>query len=325
MASKEDPLSTRSSQQSAQSTKSAGDHSIAAIRAHKGHRNLFVRGCATVAQLALTIALIPEKEENSIVAVFQFLSACTLFVQWRTGNPWMFVGRGCCSWALCIVFVRQSICGTGWLWEFGSDCNDKAWDNSLLKPLRVLTLCAALRIFFNGVSLFCQFTFPQRMFWNHGNEQLFYRGCIQFTGVPIHILRYVFKLDLHGTPFERIVLEELGHFIRIAAIIISSGSLINQWWLTGKGHTGHPLSNAFENLRADGHGLGETLAKMHGAAHDLKQKAQERARRAKEGVRHATNHLAHAVGHGSPKGAEHMQNGMEEHDKQTPRKEILEI
>merc|ERR1712045_998304 len=107
---------------------------------------------------------------------------------------------------------------------------------------RILHIVAALRMVLNGSSLFLQYRYPHRMFASHGNEQLFYRGCIQATGVPINIIRGALKISiLTGTEYERLPVEVAVNFVRaFVTIPISSGSLLNQWWCTKKGATGHP-------------------------------------------------------------------------------------
>lgn len=136
--------------------------------------------------------------------------------------------------------------GSSWKWSEKSV--NEAWLDIRL-AFRILHCAAAVRLFFNGLSLWCQYRFPHRMFRGHGNEQLFYRGAVQATGVPINVLRFVLKLTLlAGTDFQRSTVEITANLLRCVVTSVSSASLFNQWWMTGKGATGHPTSDAWERL-----------------------------------------------------------------------------
>merc|ERR1740130_978569 len=100
-------------------------------------------------------------------------------------------------------------------------------------------------MFLNGLSLFCQYMFPHRMFMGHGNVQLFVRGCVQATGVPIHFARFFLKsVEFHETtaPLDYTINFLFGGLL----IPISSWSLFHQWKHTSAGNTGHPVSDMFE-------------------------------------------------------------------------------
>jgi len=217
--------------------------------AHKGHRNLLIRGLATLGNAILTGVVLGygiDIPHQSLFLICQLGSAATLIFQWRTGRPSMFVCRGFCSFLTAIIGAHVAVCGRRWP---GEECDDKGWTDIRL-VFRILHIAAALRMTMNGTSLFLQFRYPHRMFLSHGNEQLFYRGCIQATGVPINIMRGVLKVSiLTGTEFERLPVEVAVNFIRaFVTIPISSGSLFSQWWYTSKGSTGHPTSDAYERL-----------------------------------------------------------------------------
>lgn len=80
-------------------------------------------------------------------------------------------------------------------------------------------------------------------------------------------------------------------------IVISSWSLIHQWWHTGTGHTGHPLSDAYETLKRDGHSTSKALESMHAHAADLRHKAAEKLRKANQHAHEAAQHAKDAVHH----------------------------
>jgi len=265
------------------------------VRAHKGHRILMIRGFSGLCQTTISLSLVGIKDQFYLVGALQFFGSMTLFFQWRTGNPLMFVLRGGVSWCLCLIAIYTATCGKIWLWE--EECNRKAWHDAR-EPLRMLHCVGAVRRFFNGLSLFCQFKNPQRMFQGHGNEQLFFRGCIQASGVVIHSLLYTMKrLELDGTQWERETHEELSHFLRMIFIVVSSWSLFHQWWFTGKGATGHPLSNAYEHLRRHGSSVGNSLGGMHDQADHIRAKAAEKARQFNASMLNAGQYCADATLH----------------------------
>jgi hypothetical protein len=241
------------------------EQELQAIRAHKGHRNLLIRGCCTTCMTVISIIQIQiPKDQFVCIAITQFFSACTLFVQWRRGNPWMFIGRAITSWVLMLLSLHTTVCGNTYPWEFGPECTREAWDDPLLSPLRVLHLLAAVRYCLNGLSLLLQFLYPTHMLFNHGNQQLFFRGWIQASNVIVHLARYLVKrIRLDGTWNEADALELQSHWLRMAIIAISAASLWNQWWLTGKRNTGHPLSDAYLHLRHDGSSHCHALTSMH--------------------------------------------------------------
>jgi len=86
------------------------------------------------------------------------------------------------------------------------------------------------------------------MFLGHGNVQLFIRGSIQATGVPIHFARFFYKsVEFAGTAYSGDPLDYTANFLNACLLIpISSWSLFHQWKHTSAGSTGHPASDAFE-------------------------------------------------------------------------------
>mmetsp|Transcript_90534 Transcript_90534/g.174297 ORF Transcript_90534/g.174297 Transcript_90534/m.174297 type:complete len:392 (+) Transcript_90534:70-1245(+) len=216
---------------------------------HKGHRNLFVRGLASLGNALLTGCVLGhgiDIPHQSLFFVFQLASASTLLIQWRTARPSMFLWRGCSSLLMAIISFHLSVCGQRWP---GDGCVDVAWTD-IRQVFRILHVFNSLQLVLNGLSCFLQYRYPHRMFASHGNEQLFYRGCIQATGVPINMLRGILKISmLTGTKYERLPFEVAVNFLRaFVTIPFSSGSLFNQWWYTQKGSTGHPTSDAHERL-----------------------------------------------------------------------------
>merc|ERR1712196_300186 len=103
---------------------------------------------------------------------FQLMASATLVNQWRSGNPKMFVFRSFASFGRAIVLAHLAACGRRAPWEA---CDSEGWSDERF-PFRILHCAATLRMLLNGCSLVCQYKFPHRMFWGHGNEQLFYRG-----------------------------------------------------------------------------------------------------------------------------------------------------
>ena len=98
------------------------------------------------------------------------------------------------------------------------------------------------------------------MFRGHGNEQLFYRGCVQFWGVPLGFVYAGFKLSFRGTEFARDDVEIVIDVLRTPFVAISATSLIHQWWVTGQSNTGHPLSDLYEYAVKHGAEPGLALA-----------------------------------------------------------------
>merc|ERR1712157_384290 len=99
------------------------------------------------------------------------LASGSLFVQWRTGNPWMFVVRSLLSLVRCGLMLQLSLCGRAWLWQ---PCDWAGWHDVRL-PFRIINCFASLRFLVNALSLLLQFLFPKRgVTALHGNEQLLY-------------------------------------------------------------------------------------------------------------------------------------------------------
>jgi len=222
----------------------APDNLVAKVSPHKGHRNLLIRSVASFFQATVSLWLVAyniSRPPQSMYMISQLIGSLSLFVQWRTGDPKMFVVRGCANWFRCIVAVYHTSCGATWP---SDPCFDEPWEDERVS-LRILNTFATIRLFFNGLSLMCQYRFPHRMYKGHGNEQLFYRGCIQATGVPLHICRFFVKaVQLDG---NHMPLDYTANLIRgLLLIPISSTSLFNQWYNTSQGNTGHPSSDLHE-------------------------------------------------------------------------------
>jgi len=222
----------------------AADKLTAKISPHKGHRNLLIRCWASFGQGTLTAWLVAYDHGRPAACLYmiaQVVSSMTLFYQWKTGYPKMFLARASANWFACIVSIYATKCGANWP---GDVCADKPWDDNR-RSLRIVAACASARLFFNGLSLVCQYKFPYRMFGGHGNEQLFIRGCIQATGVPIHIARFFLKtVEFDGAHPQ---IDYTINALRALVLIpIGSASLFHQWRHTSPGNTGHPASDLFE-------------------------------------------------------------------------------
>lgn len=217
----------------------------------KGHRNLLIRGITSFCQAAATCVLVAEEIDmphKPFLAVFQLTASASLVCQWRTADPRMFILRGCASWAQALLFVHSIPCGRAWIWDH---CATEAWSSGK-RRFRIAQIFNLVRLICNGLSLFCQFVFPHRMFGGHGNEQLFYRGWVQLTGVAINLTVGILKLrgvdSVRKHEFVEIVID----FVRIPIIAVASWSLFDQWYRTGKNNTGHPLSDLYESMSRAG-------------------------------------------------------------------------
>merc|ERR1712173_371536 len=109
---------------------------------------------------------------DTIMAICQLWAGITLIIQWQTANPRMFILRAIPSYIRCVLSFYAAGCGRRWPWD---PCNTDGW-NDIRMPLRVVNCFAAVRFFFNGLSLTLQFKYPKRGVGKRGNEQLFYRG-----------------------------------------------------------------------------------------------------------------------------------------------------
>jgi len=202
-------------------------------------------------QASATCVLVVEGIDlphKPFLMVFQLIASASLVWQWRTANPYMFLVRGWASWAIALLFTHSIPCGRNWYWE---ECNSGAWQTHFMR-FRTLQCISMVRMLCNGLSLFCQFRFPHRMFCGHGNEQLFYRGCIQAAGIPLHLAYGSLKLNDMGTEYARTLPEVVVHFVRVPIIATAAWSLIDQWYTTGKNKTGHPLSDLYEQMSRAG-------------------------------------------------------------------------
>jgi hypothetical protein len=223
-----------------------------AIEKHKGHRNLLIRGIVAYFQALMTFFLIVydiDLAHKVPIMLCQLTSGCSLVTQWRTGDPRMFLVRGTASYVRSVAVFHAAACGREMWFE---DCNTEAWGD-VRRPFRIVHILGAVRLVLNGLSLWCQYLFPHRMFRGHGNEQLFYRGVIQGTGTGINICRAIMNRTLIvDTEFERNALEVMVNLTRACVLIpIASWSLIDQWYYTGAGNAGHKnLTKHEEKVRA---------------------------------------------------------------------------
>eukprot|EP00931_Biecheleriopsis_adriatica_P118564 TRINITY_DN93935_c0_g1_i2.p1 TRINITY_DN93935_c0_g1~~TRINITY_DN93935_c0_g1_i2.p1 ORF type:complete len:537 (+),score=35.29 TRINITY_DN93935_c0_g1_i2:59-1669(+) len=206
------------------------------MMAPKGHRNLGIRGGATLCDCMLTLINIAYGGNVPIdtwMAICQFWAGVTLIHQWHTANPKMFIARAIPSYIRCGLAFYSASCGRRWFWD---ECNTEGWSDIRL-PFRILHCFAAVRFFCNGLSLTLQYIYPKRGVGIRGNEQLFYRGCVRLSGVPLHLTRAFLKIgELTGTRFERMPAEIFINLTRaFVTIPIGSWSLLNQWATSGTG------------------------------------------------------------------------------------------
>mmetsp|Transcript_162415 Transcript_162415/g.299668 ORF Transcript_162415/g.299668 Transcript_162415/m.299668 type:complete len:483 (+) Transcript_162415:109-1557(+) len=213
-------------------------------RAGKGHRNLLIRGCTALLSAVLTAILIAYSTDNPHkvpTVCAQVVSASSLFIQWRTGRPSMFVLRACCNFAIAVIDLHGVVCGRN---PLGGKCSTLQW------RMRRVTWFFILRAICNGASLVCQFRYPHVMFRGHGNLQLFCRGCIQATAVLLGAAKLIFQLRVqlgHKLAPDHLILEIIiGCISSFLLVPISAGSLFHQWWMTSAGKTGHAKSDAWE-------------------------------------------------------------------------------
>eukprot|EP00747_Dinoflagellata_sp_TGD_P017774 gnl/TRDRNA2_/TRDRNA2_126042_c0_seq2.p1 gnl/TRDRNA2_/TRDRNA2_126042_c0~~gnl/TRDRNA2_/TRDRNA2_126042_c0_seq2.p1 ORF type:complete len:637 (-),score=59.36 gnl/TRDRNA2_/TRDRNA2_126042_c0_seq2:63-1973(-) len=225
----------------------AADKLTAKISPHKGHRNLMIRCIITFAQACLTFWLIVygiDIPHQIFHIACQLASSATLFVQWRVGNPKMFILRGSANFVRSILALHAAACGRKWPHE---GCVDEAWSD-FRQPFRVLALIGAIRFFMNGMSLCCQYKFAHRMLMGRGHEQLFYRGSVQAIGLPLSLAMGILKLtELADTKYERLPIEIAVNFLRCLLVPVAAGSLFHQWWHTHAGNSGHPVLDAWED------------------------------------------------------------------------------
>ncbi|CAK0886285.1 unnamed protein product [Prorocentrum cordatum] len=217
----------------------------------KGHRNLLIRGITSFCQAMATLVLVVEAVDmphKPFLMVFQLVASASLICQWRTADPRMFVVRGCASWAQASLFLHSIPCGRSWIWDH---CATETWSTSM-RMFRIMQVFKLVNRICNGLSLFCQFLFPQRMYGGHGNEQLFYRGWVQMTGIPINLTIGILKLYGVDSVREHELAEILIDFVRIPIIAVASWSLLDQWYTTGPNNTGHPFSDLYESLSRAG-------------------------------------------------------------------------
>lgn len=202
----------------------------------KGHRNLGIRGGTTICQGLLTLINISYEVNlpiDTIMAICQFWAGTTLIVQWRTANPKMFIARAIPSYIRCVLSFYAAGCGRRYLWD---ECNVEGWSDART-VFRVLHCFAAVRFFLNGLSLTLQYRYPKAGVGQHGNEQLFYRGCVRLAGIPLHLFRAFLKLgELPDTKWERQPVEIFVNLTRALIVIpVAAWSLLNQWATSGSG------------------------------------------------------------------------------------------
>jgi len=263
-----------------------------------------------------------DPTHKGFICFLQIVSGITLVVQWRTGNPMMFVGRGFSNWAQALVTLHSVGCGKEWFWDLDA-CEQKYWHDER-RALKIIHIVMVLRNFLNGCSLFCQCHWPQIMFLGHGNLQLFLRGGVQSSGIILHSMLLGFKESFRGTEVEarELDIQLVFHTLRIILVTISAWSLFHQWWYTGKGQTGHKVSDLHEHLRRVGHSTWDAikgaLRSVEHAGEHVAHQAKESASHAKECVIHATEHVCHA-GQVSP----HLHGGHKDHQSDQ-QKQIVE-
>jgi len=203
---------------------------------HKGHNQLIVRGVVAFAQATLSLILMSALRDiphNQLLMCCQLVASASLFIQWQSGSPWMFVLRAAPSFIRVVLLLYQSACGRRHFWQ---DCDAHAWMD-VRSPFRVIHVFAAVRFFLNGSSLLLQFQYPFRgVTVNRGNEQLLIRAWVRTAGVPLQLLRGILKQALlTNTDFERSTIEVLVNFLRCALITTSAASLFIQWRTSGTG------------------------------------------------------------------------------------------
>jgi hypothetical protein len=227
------------------------DNVMHKVSPHKGHRNLLIRALTTTGQASVTMWLIIYGVGRARLVPHicgQLVGALSLLIQWRKGNPKMFLVRGASNWWNCLWAIYGCICGTS-TW-YGSACQQAPWKDERVYA-KILSALLAFRLFCNGCSLFCQYKYPQRMFRGHGNAQLFFRGLIQASGIPLHVAAFCLKgvayKDPDFKPYHAVDIS--ANLIRgLLFIPISSASLLNQWYNTGPGNTGHAVSDRHERM-----------------------------------------------------------------------------
>lgn len=205
-------------------------------RANKGHKNLRIRGICTSIMACLTAALVVlgVDRPHTLPRMFaQFTSAASLFIQFKTGRPSMFLLRASTGIAIALIGAHGSACGRT---AVGDECASGAWEAES-RALRIISVLFVVRAICNSLSLCCQFRFPHHMYGSHGNAQLFCRGWIQLTGVPLGIakiiLQFTIQLGSKNEP-EYMYYEIAMSFVLYLLLIPTSGlSLIAQWYLTG--------------------------------------------------------------------------------------------
>jgi len=202
----------------------------------KGHRNLGIRGGTTLCQCILTLINLSYEVNlpiDTVMAICQLWAGTTLIVQWRTANPKMFILRAIPSYIRSALSAYAAGCGRRWPWE---ECNVDAWSD-VRTVFRGIHCFAALRFFLNGLSLTLQYRYPRRGVGKRGNEQLFYRGCVRLSGIPMHLARAFLKVgELSDTEFERKPVEIFVNLTRALIVVpIAAWSLLNQWATSGSG------------------------------------------------------------------------------------------
>lgn len=209
---------------------------VAWVKAHKGHNQLVIRAYLAFCQALLSLMVNLDGEGAHFapmwgVMICQLGSSATLFSQWRTAAPQMFLARAFCNILLAVLCGYWTACGRVWWWE---QCNTAGLHDER-SLFRALAAAASVRFVLIATSLTLQFWFPQRgITAHHGNEQLWYRAWLKLAGLAIQLPRGVLKLTvLAGTAFERPLSESIVNFSRCAVIVVQAWSLWEQWRTSG--------------------------------------------------------------------------------------------
>ncbi|CAK0889510.1 unnamed protein product [Prorocentrum cordatum] len=166
-------LMSESASQDESCSGSECENAVEVLVGPKGHRNLAIRGGVNIVQCCCSMMLAACGVSPSYflaAALCSVCSAITLFYQWHTANPWMFVARGVVNVMNCLLSLGQAVhlFRHDWLETWGND----------LMALKVCHVISAALSLLKARSLFLQYRFPRAGMGIRGNEQLFYRGCI---------------------------------------------------------------------------------------------------------------------------------------------------
>lgn len=206
------------------------------VEPHKGDRNLIIRSVMESLQFFFTVWLICYNIDTFhmiLQGLCEIVTSLALFRQWQHDHESTHFVRATASFITVPSFLHLGICGYGWPWD---DCDTDAWESKLRRPFRVLMCFAALRMFGNGVSLVLQNKFPARgVTKTYGNEQLFFRSIIRFSGIPLYLAVTMQSFaDLDSTQWRRPLIENVINLIRCCVILPTLAcALAHQWRFTG--------------------------------------------------------------------------------------------